>query len=981
MSLTDGHAGRLQAEILPNRVFRVFAVLFVLTAAPPARALPAFPGAEGWGSETPGGRGGRVIAVTNLNDSGPGSLREAVTAKGPRNVVFRVSGTIRLKSHLRVTEPFITIAGQTAPGDGICLRDAGLYVQTHDVVIRYIRSRVGDSLVEEFDTQDALQISDDAPDDDNGVYNIVIDHCSFSWSIDECVGIRVPAHDVTFSWNIVSEALRQPFTKEQIGKERSHSMSLILSGGPTRCSLHHNLLALCNSRNPRIQGGRHAFVNNVVYGWGWLTGTFSRNPEVNFIGNLYKPGPASMDLKPVCETEGQMGRLYVDGNRLLAGPSADRLVFTADAQGESSLPAVQGALNEWERTVNTSAELHRVEAPFEMPPLSATSALEAYDHVLAQAGATLPKRDAVDRRVVRYTRLGMGEKIDRPADVGGYPELKTSDVRPDSDGDGMPDDWEIAMGFDPADPSDGAGDADRDGYTNFEEYLNWLVENKSIPRPSIGSASASFAGAPFTVMSGDRKLTVLPADDDGRTFYTNAYVEGEVDITVTTTGAADLGRATFAPPRFADHHLRISPESIRFRVNEAGTRVISLSNDPDALRLWLFFNEHPQDAPRFGDPNIVDVRNYGIMSGSNITEKLQAALDDASKIPGGGVVWIPDGQHEIDTVRIPSDTTLYVAATAVLHANPRHDGPLILFDGVSRAGLTGPGCITDDRSAGVGRPTTVSLIGSERVTISEIVLKNRAHYTLLASGCRGVQLRATKILARHALEGMGIRAKGCQDVTCERSFIAGGIGIIIDSESRDPASIGLAVTESVIDGAHMGIALRSEGASCRDILFRDVDIIGERQGIHVRSQASGSIERLVFRDTTLHLDHRLEWRDAGIRPLQIQSLNNGFINDVLFDRVALRASAKSTVSGTRERPITDVKFWGVRVHANDRSRERDDSTAEPLFELKHVRDPQFRFLYVTWPMNRAGWSSLFEPESVEGMKAPDDEVFETAREE
>lgn len=436
---------------LPRRL-RCVSFSFSVTALLIAGCQPhvrCFPGAEGAGTQTPGGRGGRVIEVTSLTDSGPGSLREAVTTPGPRIIVFRVAGEIRLNSHLCVTEPFVTIAGQTAPGSGITLRNAGLYVQTHDVVIRCLRSRVGPSLNEPYNTQDALQISGEDP------HNIVVDHCSFSWSIDECVGIRTPAHDVTLCWNLIAEALRQPFTREQIGEDRSHSMALILSGGPTRCTLHHNLLAHCNSRNPRIQSGRHAFVNNVVYDWGFLTGMFSREPEVNFIGNYYKPGPGSRPILPIVDKAAEMGRVYVRGNRSPERPN--------------------DALPEWALTVNAPAEGHRVEQPFELPPLTITSAEQAYADVMRGVGAILPKRDAIDERILRDVRLGTGGKIDRPDEVGGYAPVEPGTPLPDRDHDGMPDAWETQHRLDPADPADGNADRDGDGYTNIEEYLNGLV--------------------------------------------------------------------------------------------------------------------------------------------------------------------------------------------------------------------------------------------------------------------------------------------------------------------------------------------------------------------------------------------------------------------------------------------------------------------------------------------------------------------------
>lgn len=502
-----------------------------------AWGLPAFPDAEGFGSDTPGGRGGRVIAVTSLADSGPGSLREAVTAKGPRTVVFRVAGEIRLKSHLRITEPFITIAGQTAPGSGITLRDAGLYIQTHDVVVRFIRSRLGPSLVEPFNTQDAVQISGEG-----NLSHIVVDHCSFSWSIDECIGVRPPAHDVTLSYNIFAEAQRQPFTREQIGKDRSHSMALILSGGPTRCSLHHNLLVHCNSRNPRIQGGRHAFVNNIIYDWGFLTGTFSREPEVNFIGNTYRRGPSSRMIKAICENPDQLGHIYVRGNRSYERP-------------DDTLP-------EWESIVAAPEAEHRVMEPFETAPLTITTAEEAYDVVLRHAGAALPIRDAVDTRIIRDVRLGMGDKIDRPEDVGGYPPVIPGESPRDSDHDGIPDDWETAQGFDPHNAADGAADADGDGYTNLEGYLDYLVQEGLRARPDVYPISVAGTKDAFEVTCLNTDIPVMSVSGRTPVHFAQAWFNDEVTVRAQGRGKVDPAAGQIVPARYADSVRREAIQQI-----------------------------------------------------------------------------------------------------------------------------------------------------------------------------------------------------------------------------------------------------------------------------------------------------------------------------------------------------------------------------------------------------------------------------------
>ncbi len=426
-------------------------ILFVSLLAHGEDFLPAFPGAEGFGAKTAGGRGGKVLFVTNLNDDGPGSLRAAIAQEGLRIIVFRTGGTIRLKSHLRIEHPYVTIAGQTAPGGGILLREAGLYVSTHDAIIRHLRIRIGASTVEKYDTQDCLHIGD-GPE----VCNVIVDHCSFSWSIDEIASVVSQAHDVTLQWCIIAEALREPL---KLDKKRHHAYCLMLGNYPDRVSVHHNLLAHCDHRNPRIQGGTHDFVNNLVYNWGYFTAVFSRDPNVNFVGNYYKPGPESRLCLPLEEKPDDMGRVYVRGNRSVQRPSDD--------------------LPEWEKTVGVPAQERRALDPFPVVPVTTAAAEDAYEQVLVHAGARCPSLDGVDRRILSDVHNGTGRVIDRPEEVGGFPEISAGKPPRDSDSDGIPDSWEARRGLDPRDSSDGSEDRDGDGYTNVEEYLNELAESYS----------------------------------------------------------------------------------------------------------------------------------------------------------------------------------------------------------------------------------------------------------------------------------------------------------------------------------------------------------------------------------------------------------------------------------------------------------------------------------------------------------------------
>src|SRR5262249_2822899 len=253
-------------------------------ARPAARRLPAFPGAEGAGAYTPGGRGGKVYAVTNLNDRGPGSLREAVEARGPRTVVFRVAGIITLETPLSGTHPFLTVAGQTAPGDGVCIRNQTFEINTHDVVLRYLRFRRGN-----------LKVRDDALGG-HPVRNVIVDHVSASWGLDENLSLyrhmvktpdgklkKLPVENLTIQWTISSEALDR----------YNHAFGGIWGGHGT--SFHHNLFACNTGRNPDIgMGGSFDFRNNVIFNWRHRTlDGGDGSSEVNVIANYFKPGPAT----------------------------------------------------------------------------------------------------------------------------------------------------------------------------------------------------------------------------------------------------------------------------------------------------------------------------------------------------------------------------------------------------------------------------------------------------------------------------------------------------------------------------------------------------------------------------------------------------------------------------------------------------------------------------------------------------------------
>ncbi|MCA9150507.1 MAG: hypothetical protein KDA92_14450 [Planctomycetales bacterium] len=428
----------------------------------------AFPSAEGYGRFAQGGRGGRVYHVTNLNDAGPGSLRAAVEAEDARTVVFDVSGVITLESKLVVRNPYLTVAGQTAPGKGICLKkyNFGMY-GTHDVIIRYVRVRPGNISGETLDGM-GMAYSDDS----------IVDHCSVSWTIDEAFSSR-GGKNITLQRSLISEALNVAgHRKYPAGKEHGYAASI---GGHVG-SFHHNLLAHCAGRNWSLAGGldkqkRHTgrldLRNNVVFNWK-NRATDGGAERVQFVNNYYKPGPATQKLL-VIRPELEWVHLY--------GP---QLYYIAGNVLEGHVDAAEklGGLTPWP---DTPLEDYVKEEPFFDAYVETQSAAEAYANVLADVGCNFPTLDDHDLRVIAEVRSGQckyqGSKTGLPGlpdtqdDVGGWEEYPVVE-RPadwDTDGDGIPNAWEIAHGLNPAASDDGNGDADGDGYTNLEEYLNELV--------------------------------------------------------------------------------------------------------------------------------------------------------------------------------------------------------------------------------------------------------------------------------------------------------------------------------------------------------------------------------------------------------------------------------------------------------------------------------------------------------------------------
>lgn len=446
--------------------------------------LPAFPGAEGFGAAAVGGRGGRVIEVTNLNNSGPGSLREAMEASGPRIVIFRVAGIIFLKDEIHVRDPYLTVAGQTAPGGGILLRgndttliriDKGV----HDIVIRYLRLRNGSGIANGFG-HDNISI--------NGGYNIIIDHVSMSWSTDENASIwrkagDNPVYNVTIQDSILAEGIKGHSNGLIIGGETdfsNFSQPIEAWKDIQNISIHHNLLAHNGTRNPRVTSQKTQIINNIMYNWKDRIGETSRGAVLDYINNYAKAGPVS-DLNNLFLHEN-----YNPYN--LDEPYADPSIYT---EGNIVEPVqTDPNANNWDLwklnfTYDPLPESYRRSTPLQQAPIpvNVQSAAEAYESVLADVGANarldcsgdwIPNADSVDLRILNDVRQGLGadKPVYSPYRAGGYPEIAPGRLCPDNDRDGMPNAWEYLHGFNANDPADGATDADGDGYTNIEEYLN-----------------------------------------------------------------------------------------------------------------------------------------------------------------------------------------------------------------------------------------------------------------------------------------------------------------------------------------------------------------------------------------------------------------------------------------------------------------------------------------------------------------------------
>lgn len=462
----------------------------------PQSSIPAFPGAEGGGKFSFGGRGGKVLVVTNLNDDGPGSFRAACEAAGPRIIVFNVSGIIRLKDRIRIRAPYVTIAGSTAPGDGVCIAGNTVELETHDVIIRHMRFRRG--------ATDAADRNDSIGG--NPIGNIMIDHVSASWGLDENMSmyrhmyrppnaendLKLPTVNITIQNSIFSEALNT----------YHHAFGSTIGGFNSTFML--NLWANNTGRNPSVgMNGDFTFANNVIYNYRHRTVDGGDHlSRYNIINNYFKPGPGTPKsavayrvLKPESERSktvfDNFGKAYVAGNVVEGYPEVSADNWNGGVQPASKAP------------VESVLPNIRVDQPFPFADFKIVEARTAYEHVLQSAGATLPTRDPIDERIVQMVRSGTVGKasilskslelaakvgyrqeyldelatgvtqgyITDPDEVGGYPNYQGQPYL-DSDADGLPDAWEDKYELDKRSSQDSTEDSDGDGYANIEEFIN-----------------------------------------------------------------------------------------------------------------------------------------------------------------------------------------------------------------------------------------------------------------------------------------------------------------------------------------------------------------------------------------------------------------------------------------------------------------------------------------------------------------------------
>ncbi|MBS1565969.1 MAG: hypothetical protein JST39_16385, partial [Bacteroidetes bacterium] len=586
----------------------------VITAVAQPVLQFAFPGAEGGGRYAKGGRGGSVYYVTTLADSGPGSLRDAVSQDN-RTILFKVSGTIHLASTLTINRNYLTIAGQTAPGDGICVANYGVGIRGSHIILRYMRFRLGD--IDSVST-DALYGGSTASGP-SSVRDIIIDHCSLSWSVDE-TGSFYAIANFTLQWCMLSESLYKSFHPNDdtsIHNIVTHGYGGIWGG--QNASFHHNLLAHHSSRNPRFSGSANTqrpdleyvdYRNNVVYNWGNINSSYGGNGgHHNMVNNYYKPGPATPGASSSGRTNKRNrilqytsfvisaitgdtiwgGEFYVNGNHVegYADVTADN--WTNGVQPDSYAGA------------DSMIALGKHTTPFPYTPVNTQSAEDAFVSVTDSAGAILPRRDTIDRRIIRETKTGTahfegagystvtGTNISHPAgiidsqtDVEGWPALTGTTYPNDTDGDGLPDWWEKKTSGNDADStSPGANSYDTGGYTLLEDYLN------AIESPDKQATFTAVSGS----LTGTDSVKVTFAIGWAKDLYTFGLFRStdNVNFSLIDTVRSDINKIRYTLHDYAAPHsqlyYKVGSYRTSGRMDTVYSNTINLSNGGSLRRI------------------------------------------------------------------------------------------------------------------------------------------------------------------------------------------------------------------------------------------------------------------------------------------------------------------------------------------------------------------------------------------------------------
>lgn len=456
-------------------------ILLILPGTSTAQTISAFAGAEGGGALSKGGRGGRIIEVTNLNDEGSGSLRAAIDASGPRIIIFRVGGIIELDTSLNIRNPYITIAGQTAPGGGILINGknvegATLVVNSHDVIIRYLRVRNGAG-------------GGTAEDDTIGIqagYDIIVDHCSVSWSTDENLSTWAWRHEkwgepknITWSYNLVAEGIlnhsKAMLTGASTGEEADKM---------TNIDIHHNMFLHHYDRNPFIKHKSGRIINNLAYNWAGYGLATNGGVHFDIVGNLFVKGPNFNPDNSVMVVS-QLGRDDAATYDELNCPNNCPHLYVKDniTPNHQTVESPWNAFSsDWNSQTPVAEKFRRTSPlPDQVFPITTIKMSELDTHILKSIGANqrldelgnmVANRDAVDKRLIKEYKAGTGTVISTEVTVGGLPKISSATPYPDDDRDGMSDTWEKTVGLDPTDSSDGNQDRDNDGVSNIEEFLD-----------------------------------------------------------------------------------------------------------------------------------------------------------------------------------------------------------------------------------------------------------------------------------------------------------------------------------------------------------------------------------------------------------------------------------------------------------------------------------------------------------------------------